>query len=321
MPRTPRPGVVALRPLGLGDLFDGAFQTIRRNPTAMVGLAAAVTTLFMVIPVLLTLLVAASGDLQIDLFARPTGRAGDLAAGVDAGTTSLVANLGSLFGAAATVVTNGILVHVVAEAVLGRRTGIGAAWRAARGRLLPLVGLTLLNTLVVLVVLGTPVAMAVLTGYRLGVAAGLLVGVPLLLAALALLVVVQIRFFHLAAPALMLERTGIVASMLRARSLSRGQFWRLFGVYLLTVLAATLAGYVVGLPAGVVGVAGAALFPGTGGALILVFSSYFSQIVVGAITTPFTSAVVSLQYVDQRIRKEGLDVELLAAAQQPADPR
>ena len=48
---------------------------------------------------------------------------------------------------------------------------------------------------------------------------------------------------------------------------------------------------------------------------MLVFSSYLSQILVGAITTPFTSAVTALQYVDQRIRKEGLDVQLIAASQ------
>ena len=54
--------------------------------------------------------------------------------------------------------------------------------------------------------------------------------------------------------------------------------------------------------------------PGTAGALLLVLSSFLSQILVGAITTPFTSAVTALQYVDQRIRKEGLDVELIAAS-------
>jgi hypothetical protein len=312
---------VALRPLGLGDFFDGAFQTIRRNPKAMVGLAASVTAVFMVLPVLLTLVTAASGNLSFDLFPESTDPAEQLAASVDAGTTSLVANLGTVFGAAATVISNGILVHVVAEAVLGRRTGIGAAWRAARGRLLRLIGLTLLNALVGLVLVGTPVALGLLAGYRLGVGAGFLVGVPLLLVALGLLAVVQIRLFHLAAPALMLEGTGVLASIRRARSLSQGQFWRLFGVYLLTVLVATFVGYVVAVPLGVLGIVGTALLPGTGGALILVFSSYLSQIIVGALTTPFTSAVVSLQYVDQRIRKEGLDVQLIAAAQQPADLR
>ena len=52
------------------------------------------------------------------------------------------------------------------------------------------------------------------------------------------------------------------------------------------------------------------------------FASYLSQVLVGAVTTPFTSAVVALQYVDQRIRKEGLDVAAdRGRAAAPADPR
>ena len=35
-PPVHKPGVLALRPLGLGDFFDGAFKTIRLNPRAMV---------------------------------------------------------------------------------------------------------------------------------------------------------------------------------------------------------------------------------------------------------------------------------------------
>jgi hypothetical protein len=60
---------------------------------------------------------------------------------------------------------------------------------------------------------------------------------------------------------------------------------------------------------------GPVLFPGTTGALVLVLSSFVTQVLVGALTTPFTSAVTALQYVDQRIRKEGLDVQLIAASQ------
>ena len=33
----PKPGVVPLRPLMFGEIMDGSFQTIRRNPKAMLG--------------------------------------------------------------------------------------------------------------------------------------------------------------------------------------------------------------------------------------------------------------------------------------------
>jgi hypothetical protein len=79
---------------------------------------------------------------------------------------------------------------------------------------------------------------------------------------------------------------------------------------------AGLAGQVVAVPLGLIGAIGPAVWPGTTGALVAVLSSYLSQVLVGAITAPFTAGVVALLYVDQRIRKEGLDVQLIAASQQ-----
>lgn len=313
-PPVHKPGVVALRPLTLGDLYDGAFKTIRRNPQAMVGLAALVTTVFMVVPAVLTLVLAALGELSPGLSADASS---DTFSAVDSGAASVVANLGAVFGLFATVVLNGMLVHVVAEAVLGRRTTIGAAWAATRGRLWRLVGLMLLSLLVLVLLLAVPVVTGILVGLRAGLVAGLVTGVPLLVLAFAAALLLQAKYLQLAAPALVLERVGVFAALRRAGRLSRGQVWRILGVLLLTVLVAGLVGQVVAVPLAGIGAVGPFVMPGTGGALVLVFASYLSQIVVGAVTTPFTSAVAALQYVDQRIRKEGLDVELIAASQQP----
>jgi len=311
-----KPGVVALRPLRLGDLYDGAFQTIRRNPKAMVGLAFGVIALFMVVPAVLSLVLAAFG--QLSFGSRLSGSGDPLGPLVATGA----GYLGTLFGALATVVLNGMLVHVVAQAVLGRKTTIAEAWQATRGRLLRLVGLTLLNGVLGTVLLGVPVALGVLVGSTVGTAQGFLVGVPLLLAAVVLLVFLQVRFFQLAAPALVLERIGVFAALGRASRLSRRQWWRLFGIMLLTTVVVGVVGQILGIPFALAGGVGSVALSGTGGGLLLVFSTYASQIVVGAVTTPFTSAVVALQYIDQRIRKEGLDVQLIAASQgQPAEMR
>lgn len=312
-----KPGVVALRPLRLGDLFDGAFKTIRRNPKAMVGLSAVVVTGSLVVPVLLTLALAATGNLSLDLFGDPTTEDQQLSAVLDTGTTTALSYVGSLFTALATVLLNGLLVRVVAEAVLGRSTTIGEAWAATRGRLLRLLGLALLDGAMGVVLIAVPVGAGLLVGFTAGVGAGLAVGLPLLLGAVALFLFVQVRFFLLAPPVLVLERTGVFASLRRAGRLSRQQFWRLLGIMVLTALVVGLVGQVISVPLGLLGVGGAALLSGTGGALAVVYSGYLSQIIVGAVTTPFTSAVVALQYVDQRIRKEGLDVQLIAASQPP----
>ena len=319
-PPVHKPGVVALRPLGLGDFFDGAFRTIRRNPTAMIGLAALVTTAFMLLPVLVTLALAASGDLAVSFDPTVEDTSG-FSASFGSLAASLAGLLGSVFGFFAVVVLNGMVVHVVAEAVLGRRTSIAQAWRATRGRLPRLLLLTLLDVLVVVVAIAVPVGVGVAVGVGVSVPAGFVVGVPLVLAGIALAVFVQVRWFLLAAPALVLERTGVLASMRRAGRLSRDQFWRLLGVWLLTSLVVGIVGQVVSVPLGVVGAIGPLLWPGTAGALVLVLSSYLSQILVGSLTTPFTSAVTALQYVDQRIRKEGLDVVLIAETERRAAVR
>src|SRR5918996_5880110 len=41
-PPPPRPGIIPLRPLGLGDILDGTVKMIRSNPKATLGLSAIV---------------------------------------------------------------------------------------------------------------------------------------------------------------------------------------------------------------------------------------------------------------------------------------
>ena len=41
----PKPGVIPLRPLGVGEILDGAISYIRANPGVTLGLSAVVITL------------------------------------------------------------------------------------------------------------------------------------------------------------------------------------------------------------------------------------------------------------------------------------
>ena len=72
-----KPGAIPLRPLDLGDMYDGAFRIIRFNPKATVGSAVLVAAVAMAIPVLVT--AAAHLDLGLSLdrgrrCRRPGGR-------------------------------------------------------------------------------------------------------------------------------------------------------------------------------------------------------------------------------------------------------
>jgi len=309
---------VALRPLGLGDVFDGAFTTVRRNPGAMVGLSAVVLAVAMLVPAVVALVMARAGALDADTALL------DPDSGSGSGAFSLlsaVPYLGLLVGSVVTVVLNGLLVRVVSEAVLGRRTSAGEAWRRTRGQVPRLLALSLGAGFVGLLVLAAVVGAAVLVGLGAGTLTGVLVGVLLGLAWSVACVWLLVRFLLLAPAAMVLEGTGLRASLRRAGELSRGQFWRLLGISLLARLAAGLVAQVFGVALGVVAIGALFLVGGTTGGLVYVFAQLVSQVLTSAITTPFVSGVTALQYVDQRIRKEGLDVALIAAAGEPGDVR
>jgi len=213
----------------------------------------------------------------------------------------------------ATVALTGILVVSVSASVIGRRTGAADLWRRVRGRLLALVGLSLLISLVVplavFLVLGGLGALLLLVGDGAGVA-----GIVLGLLAGAVVTVWLVTRWSLASVALLLEGLGVVAALRRSAALVKGTWWRVFGILLLTYVLAFVASMVLVGPATLVaGVVDLALQSSTGTAVstfvILLFSTLASVLV-----QPFVASVTALLYTDLRIRQEGLDVELARAA-------
>lgn len=296
-----KPGVIPLRALRLGDIYDGAVKTVRRNPRATIGLSALVAAAFLIPSALIT------GW----LVSRDSGSGGsDIAA--------LFGTFGQAIAVqAATVILTGLLVYVVSEAVLGRRADLGQTWRRTRGRLLPLIGLNLLIALVAGVVLAALfVGPIVLIAHdNLGSGIGLLlVAVGLTLVGLLWL---QTRTC-LAGPALVLERTGIGRSLRRGWRLSSGaDFWRILGINLLTMLVVGIASSILAAPFTMIGpvvLMATGLDPDTL-MVVQLFLSHLAQLITAAIMTPFAAAVTCLLYVDQRIRREALDVTLVRAAQ------
>ena len=48
-PQALQPGIIPLRPLGMGEIYDGAFRAVRANPRVMFGLAALVVTVAVIL--------------------------------------------------------------------------------------------------------------------------------------------------------------------------------------------------------------------------------------------------------------------------------
>lgn len=296
----PKPGVIPLRPLNLGDIFSGTFGTIRGNPGASIGLSALVA-LVVAIPAVLTTLALSGADLTTTDSSGSTVNLGG----------QLSTSITSIYTAIAGVFLAGMLTAVVAEAVLGRRISIGQTWTKVRGRLLPLLGMTLLLALAVIVAAGIYIGLIVLLALGGNEAITVMIAIVLGIILFVAIVWAAIKV-SLAAPAVVLERVGPVAAIRRSWGLSGGQWWRIFGITLLAQL-------IVGTISNVVQLPGAAVLIGTSdGAgnpnVLAVIVVQLVAVAISALTTPFTAGVTALLYLDQRIRKEALDVTLMEAA-------
>ena len=112
-------------------------------------------------------------------------------------------------------------------------------------------------------------------------------------------------------PVIVLESAGISAALRRSWRLSSGtQFWRILGIRL-------LVSFIVGAAASLIAMA---IVFGTGAVdqmyLWQAILNGVSGLIAASLTTPFTAGVDALLYVDQRIRREGLDVQLIEQTQQ-----
>ena len=102
--------------------------------------------------------------------------------------------------------------------------------------------------------------------------------------------------------------------MSRARgTATKGQFWRILGIGLLTLLITSFAGQIFGFPFGIVAGVGGAVAPEYY-FLIYSIATGIGAVLTNAFVAPFTAAVTSLQYIDQRMRKEAYDIDLMREA-------
>ncbi|MFF9206481.1 glycerophosphoryl diester phosphodiesterase membrane domain-containing protein [Streptomyces sp. NPDC014986] len=315
-PPAARPGVIPLRPLGVGEILDGAVSTMRTYWRTVLGISLAVAVLTEIVVVLLQGLVL--DDSSTEALSDPSATLRELTDAMgDALLNSGVVFLVSLVG---TVAATALLTTVTSRAVLGRPVTTGEAWRDARPQIVKLFGLI---CLLLLITAGIVTAGA-LPGFLVALAAGGEVGIGLtvlgLVGAGVLALWLMIRF-SLASPTLMLEKQGIVKAMSRSAKLVRGSWWRVFGIQLLATIIANVVASIIVIPftflaAALSGDGASGFLDSAGGDIgwtFLIVSGIGS--VIGAmITFPITAGVTVLLYVDQRIRREALDLELARAA-------
>ncbi|MEV6166164.1 glycerophosphoryl diester phosphodiesterase membrane domain-containing protein [Streptomyces sp. NPDC052052] len=315
-PVVAKPGVIPLRPLGVGEILDGAVSTMRVHWRTVLGITLAVSVIAQVATTLVQRYVLPETP-EVD--ANATG-AEALRQSAEAAQSALINSVPSLLITLITVlITTSVLTVVISRSVLGRPVTLSAAWAEARPRLARLLGLTVLLALISAGIMTVGMVPGVLVGSAAG--AGLLV---IGLAAASVVVIWLLVRFCFASPALMLERQSIMASMRRSAKLVRGAWWRTFGILALTWLLTVIVSVVIAIPFTILALAvdgigvGSFLTDGStkfGWPFLIV--SGVGQVITTTITYPLSAGVTALLYIDQRIRREALDIDIARAAGLP----
>ena len=304
-----QPGIIPLRPLTVGELFNGAFQAVRVNPQTMFGFAFAI--------------MAVVGLVQAFFASSSTS---SLTRAMSSGDPQeLFDSLGSSMGSVATsgltllatAFLSGMLALTVWDAVLGRKSSPADAWHRFSPRFVPVLLATFLIGIiefvlivVVLLVFMIPFFLVLVNaasarsydsaGAGIGGALSILFLMIVALIVVACFLAVKFAF---TSSAVVLEGLGPVDALKRSWSLSKGSFWRILG-------RIWLIGIVTGLISGVLGaVVGAILGVGANAAdsvgLLVAFSAFLSAL-LSAVVIPVQSSFYTLMYLDERMRKENL---------------
>ncbi|MGY4982831.1 DUF7544 domain-containing protein [Streptomyces sp. 900105755] len=317
-PPAAKPGVIPLRPLGVGEILDGAVSTMRTYWRTVLGISLTVAVITEVAVILLQGLVLNDTE-TTDALNDPSASLTEISRA--AGEVALSSGAVLLITLVGTIIATALLTTVTSRAVLGKSVTIGEAWRDARPQVFRLFGLILLTGLIavgVLLVGALPGIVVALAGGPGGAIAALLVlGI---LAGVVVTVWLMVRF-SLASPALMLEKQGITKSLGRSTKLVRGSWWRVFGIQFLASIIANIVSSLAVVPFTLIG----AYAGGNGltgflestndnyGWTFLVISG-IGSVIGSMLTFPINAGVTVLLYIDQRIRREALDLELARAA-------
>lgn len=193
-------------------------------------------------------------------------------------TGFLFVALGSLLYLIGFFMLQGAAVKAVVDGFNGKKTGLGDALGVGVRAFFPLLGLGLLASL----------------GMGLGFILLLVPGVILAV------------LWSVAAPAVVVEKRGVLESFQRSRDLTRGYRWNVFGLLVIYILLT----WILGAAIGAVSVATGGSFTGSSGSNLWI--NLLTGPVVNVLSGVIASAGVASLYYELRSVKEGAGPESLA---------
>jgi len=325
----PKPSIIPLRPLSIGEILGGSFESLRANPKAMFIPSLVVMTILGIISALGT-----------TYFFDRLGASSPFSSSTSQpDTTDLEKQWSSLFGLYAqsgvnsiltmfaSSILTGLLIVTVSRTILGRKASLSDVWQRTKPRVWALIGQAVIIQLIFIAVLAAAIGvfLALFLGLRIpdlvdSASPDDAVGTILLtiLGLLVLVALVGLGMFalycklSLAPAALILENVGVFEGISRSWALTRGYFWRVVGIQILSFLIMSFASAIVTTPISML--AGVLTAAAPSAQILALGMSVLLGNIVTAATLPFDSAVNALIYTDLRMRSEGLDVELRRAA-------
>ncbi|MDP8975388.1 MAG: hypothetical protein M3N28_03280 [Actinomycetota bacterium] len=263
-----------LRPLRIGEILDVAIKIYRENFATLIKAVALVVA---PVQVLVAVVQASAPDSPVRT--PPPGSTAPPEIEFDQFWTYFAAFvIASILSALATQVATAASLKAVSGAYMGEKAEWRGSLRFALARLGSLAWL------------------------------GLLTGVLLTLGLLVCIVpgVYLYGAWAVVVPVLLLEDVRGRRALTRSRSLVRDRWWPTFAAIVLGAVLVFALQAAFGVLLGLIFFAG-----GDSGVVQLVASAVLGT-VSGVLATPFSAALVTVVYFDLRVRKEGLDLELLA---------
>lgn len=312
-----------LRPMGLSDLLDGIFWVYRKGFFTFLGAIALISLPLGIVQTVLSFISNQSMATIDPVTGLPGGEAG--IAGLFAMLLILLVALVQAF--IAQPIVFGAVVWATAQHAQGHPLSIRGAYGYGTSRMFGMIGVTLLMALLAIGVFAVPMLLigCGFFSFVAGAAGGLesgdssalggmlvigLIALVLLLLTVAVWAFLSVRFIF-TYQAVVLEGTGAISAFRRSWGLTRGSFWRIFGITLLVGLLITLVSFVIsiGLNAPILWVASETNTV-TGYSLFQSLSTLVSSI-VSILIFPFYGIFLTLFYYDLRVRKEGYDLQVM----------
>lgn len=297
---------LALRPSTLGEILDRTASLYRAHFLAFLGIAAPPAAVVLGCFGGMVLLASASGPKPEQAMATGLGVIGIMLVGLP-----LYLGASALSAAA--------MAHAGSAAFHEEAITIRGSYRVAWKHGWSFLGLYVLEALLIA---APPFVVGILASVAMGViavaagGAGSAAGAVLVLVmmgAAAIYMVWMLLQIVLAFPAAVVEEAGPATALKRAWGLCAGTRLRILVLYLLGIVISWIVSFILMLPLFMVAAIPGMSSPAKSRLLgtIVIIGMYGISFVVQALTKPIYGIAAVLFYYDQRVRKEGFDVELL----------